>query len=249
MPSSACPGPHPAPPPFPTRRSSDLRRFAARARRGAHADRRRGCRGPEEPAAPARHRAHRGARACRVGRAARGTLRDGDGRGSREDHRSEEHTSELQSPCNLVCRLLLAPAPTLLPLLSLHDALPIFADSRRELDAARTRTGDADVEGLKSRLHQRDTALTEARERVESAEQRAERFATETAEALAKITDRKSTRLNSSHLVISYAVFCLPRPPPCSPSFPYTTLFRSSPIRGASSTRRARGPATRMSRA
>src|SRR5256885_9279853 len=24
------------------------------------------------------------------------------------DHRSEEHTSELQSPCNLVCRLLLA---------------------------------------------------------------------------------------------------------------------------------------------
>src|SRR5256885_10010117 len=25
----------------------------------------------------------------------------------KEDHRSEEHTSELQSPCNLVCRLLL----------------------------------------------------------------------------------------------------------------------------------------------
>src|SRR5256885_11987470 len=25
----------------------------------------------------------------------------------REDQRSEEHTSELQSPCNLVCRLLL----------------------------------------------------------------------------------------------------------------------------------------------
>src|SRR5918995_7226848 len=26
---------------------------------------------------------------------------------NRIDHRSEEHTSELQSPCNLVCRLLL----------------------------------------------------------------------------------------------------------------------------------------------
>src|ERR1039457_7301280 len=26
---------------------------------------------------------------------------------TRRDHRSEEHTSELQSPCNLVCRLLL----------------------------------------------------------------------------------------------------------------------------------------------
>src|SRR5256885_11979119 len=28
-------------------------------------------------------------------------------RGARGDPRSEEHTSELQSPCNLVCRLLL----------------------------------------------------------------------------------------------------------------------------------------------
>src|SRR5256885_3575914 len=28
-------------------------------------------------------------------------------RGLRHQHRSEEHTSELQSPCNLVCRLLL----------------------------------------------------------------------------------------------------------------------------------------------
>src|ERR1035438_7424492 len=39
------------------------------------------------------------------------------------------------------------------------------------------------------------------------------------------VSDRKSTRLNSSHLGISYAVFC-PRPP--TPTlFPYTTLFRS----------------------
>src|SRR5256885_8027950 len=51
----------------------------------------------------------------------RGRFRDGcprrgdvavDGLGQRrhrdrEDDRSEEHTSELQSPCNLVCRLLL----------------------------------------------------------------------------------------------------------------------------------------------
>src|SRR5438132_341436 len=40
--------------------------------------------------------------------------------------------------------------------------------------------------------------------------------------------DRKSTRLNSSHTVISYAVFCLIRIPPLSPLFPYTTLFRST---------------------
>src|ERR1039457_7347563 len=30
-----------------------------------------------------------------------------DGRGRRRRDRSDEHTSELQSPCNLVCRLLL----------------------------------------------------------------------------------------------------------------------------------------------
>src|SRR5438034_1394852 len=40
-------------------------------------------------------------------------------------------------------------------------------------------------------------------------------------------SDRKSTRLNSSHTVISYAVFCLRRRPPISTLFPYTTLFRS----------------------
>src|SRR5690242_34342 len=39
--------------------------------------------------------------------------------------RSEEHTSELQSHVNLVCRLLLDTALTALHPLSLHDALPI----------------------------------------------------------------------------------------------------------------------------
>src|SRR5437868_2550614 len=38
-------------------------------------------------------------------------------------------------------------------------------------------------------------------------------------------SDRKSTRLNSSHVSISYAVLCLRAPRP--PLFPYTTLFRS----------------------
>src|SRR5437016_5173012 len=40
--------------------------------------------------------------------------------------RSEEHTSELQSLTNLVCRLLLDPPTTAFSTLSLHDALPIF---------------------------------------------------------------------------------------------------------------------------
>src|ERR1039457_5225184 len=42
-------------------------------------------------------------------------------------YRSEEHTSELQSPCNLVCRLFFLndTATTEIYTLSLHDALPI----------------------------------------------------------------------------------------------------------------------------
>src|SRR5690606_5107110 len=39
--------------------------------------------------------------------------------------------------------------------------------------------------------------------------------------------DRKSTRLNSSHVKISYAVFCLSVRSRLSTLFPYTTLFRS----------------------
>src|SRR5437867_3225842 len=46
--------------------------------------------------------------------------------------------------------------------------------------------------------------------------------------------DRKSTRLNSSHRTISYAVFCLIPRPPTSTLFPYTTLFRSDPERPCS---------------
>src|SRR5438874_1049603 len=45
--------------------------------------------------------------------------------------------------------------------------------------------------------------------------------------------DRKSTRLNSSHVEISYAVFCLFRRPQRSTLFPYTTLFRSQVEDGA----------------
>src|SRR5256885_7079565 len=62
--------------------------------------------------------------------------------GGRE--RSEEHTSELQSPCNLVCRLLLEkkiPKPRASPLLRIPDrALPpaetAVAGRRRQRVAA-----------------------------------------------------------------------------------------------------------------
>src|SRR2546426_5274735 len=37
----------------------------------------------------------------------RGRLKEADAAAAEQNRRSEEHTSELQSPCNLVCRLLL----------------------------------------------------------------------------------------------------------------------------------------------
>src|SRR5256885_3913859 len=46
-----------------------------------------------------------------------------------------------------------------------------------------------------------------------------------------RVRDRKSTRLNSSHLVISYAVFCLKkkRTRAFYPSFPATPSLRPAP--------------------
>src|SRR4051812_38248800 len=145
--------------------------------------------------------------------------------------RSEEHTSELQSHVNLVCRLLLekknnatpaerihdltrsrpiAPSSSLpyrlAPLspsalffffndtatteiytLSLHDALPISLADRARCGAVRARITHPPRCG-------------ERRDRGVLARWRA---------AWNAAGDRKSTRLNSSHMSISYAVFCL----------------------------------------
>src|SRR2546426_8460403 len=65
--------------------------------------------------------------------------------------------------------------------LSLHDALPISIERIQTLLAERAVFGWGDVVG------QRPTIV----------------------DVLSEHRDRKSTRLNSSHLVISYAVFCL----------------------------------------
>src|SRR5438876_5805868 len=70
--------------------------------------------------------------------------------------------------------------------LSLHDALPISRERARAPRLARRRHGG--------------TARTRARARTRESPLRAR----------ARIrADRKSTRLNSSHPSISYAVFCL----------------------------------------
>src|ERR1039457_6805966 len=143
--------------------------------------------------------------------------------------RSEEHTSELQSPCNLGCRLLLekkttscvwsghAPLAHFVPhcVASASRLSGCLAWRERALRCERVKKGDAMM-----RIFFNDTATPEiytlslhdtlpiswymgranARPRVIRG--------TRTA-PLPLLPDRKSTRLNSSHLVILYAVFCL----------------------------------------
>src|SRR5690242_12301091 len=58
-------------------------------------------------------------------------------------------------------------------------------------------------------------------------QKRAEPRAARAASGECSATDRKSTRLNSSHMSSSYAVFCMRHRPPQSPPSPSTTLFRS----------------------
>src|SRR2546426_4576521 len=69
--------------------------------------------------------------------------------------------------------------------LSLHDALPIYADDGADREGGH-------VVRTAGPTHQQEDQAGEKQGRHRH-----------------PISDRKSTRLNSSHLVISYAVFCL----------------------------------------
>src|SRR5207244_11363237 len=87
--------------------------------------------------------------------------------------------------------------------LSLHDALPIFNTDRES--EMRFNSGLA-IGALIGRMAFSDKAEGSRRER------RAERLGVHRwvcAIVIVVILDRKSTRLNSSHQIISYAVFCL----------------------------------------
>src|SRR5207253_11219591 len=88
--------------------------------------------------------------------------------------------------------------------LSLHDALPICQDPDELARVALERThGIArSVHSLSYRLHPAKLQLIGLVSALSSLRH-------ELARADLEITDRKSTRLNSSHVAISYAVFCL----------------------------------------
>src|SRR5947199_6629974 len=83
------------------------------------------------------------------------------------------------------------PAPTEIYTLSLHDALPIFS-----MPPAKAASGPLSAGQISPRFCSLDAAVTQ-------------RPATILPAPHNWPLDRKSTRLNSSHLGISYAVFCL----------------------------------------
>src|SRR5207249_10774586 len=90
-----------------------------------------------------------------------------------------------------------ATAPTAISTLSLHDALPICQRPRRELVGHLHRFGHHPHRHLHGVLHvqvaQGEDQGSHDHRRHPDVSRR----------------DRKSTRLNSSHVSISYAVFCL----------------------------------------
>src|SRR2546430_15468817 len=74
--------------------------------------------------------------------------------------------------------------------LSLHDALPISLQSIRR--------GSTQIKGQRSLIPKENTTVDSLRVPIKTAGR-----------------DRKSTRLNSSHSQISYAVFCLKKKKTC----------------------------------
>src|ERR1035437_5259851 len=149
----------------------------------------------------------------------------GQGRGPR----SEEHTSELQSRQYLVCRLLLEknnPYHFLFCFACQRFARDCFSSSacpwpvngvpRRDLPTITGSAGmpaaNGDMFFLMIRRPPRSTlfpytTLFRSGNVRNAGGERAWRSAA--AKARSKRRDRKSTRLNSSHANISYAVFCL----------------------------------------
>src|SRR5436853_34314 len=146
----------------------------------------------------------------------------------RASRRSEEHTSELQSLRHLVCRLLLLAPPPASPTLSLHDALPIFVFIAAIAFELFYRFNLHHPGPPRSLAEADGPSISELFPGSTGGNSFPSGHMLRTVIVYGLLADRKSTRLNSSHLGISYAVFCFSRLPPPLPLFPYTTLFRSS---------------------
>src|SRR5256885_10965191 len=87
-----------------------------------------------------------------------------------------------------------------------HDAIATFIQERLKAKLDKLAEDDLKRQELLAQ-HQRDTWMEDAARRVTQIQ--AVTHSLKPIHPDARGTDRKSTRLNSSHLVISYAVFCL----------------------------------------
>src|SRR5690606_39723241 len=98
------------------------------------------------------------------------------------------------------------PCPTSTSSLSLHDALPIFGAVARNVDDtphALDAVGGENLHGIADRAADRGHASPRDRRRGQAVGEAS------CGRRTIDHQDRKSTRLNSSHVKISYAVFCL----------------------------------------
>src|SRR6516225_1157463 len=141
--------------------------------------------------------------------------------------RSEEHTSELQSHVNLVCRLLLEKKKNFLEYLILSNSernntaneyrkaeyrfiLPLLLFTLQAKAVVLLQTKSFLFFFLMIRRPPRSTLFPYTTLfRSRPARRRDRQFSRFTPYLAGARTDRKSTRLNSSHMSISYAVFCL----------------------------------------
>src|SRR5207244_13000093 len=99
------------------------------------------------------------------------------------------------------------PPPTALHTLSLHDALPIYGRRRFARWWARRRGGGDQLPVLATILWRRcQRHWGDPDHRGQAI---LDRWRDHTGVLWCRGRDRKSTRLNSSHQIISYAVFCL----------------------------------------
>src|SRR5437879_2018473 len=128
----------------------------------------------------------------------------------------------------LVCRLLPCTVSLRLSTLSLHDALPICSAVLSAYAFAVPLPCAACAHGSVATSPATFTAALPDSFGFAAGVPFSGFASSLSASFLQPSQDRKSTRLNSSHRCISYAVFCPALSPSASPLFPYTTLFRSA---------------------